>query len=107
MGYEWEQDNNIFHMEMAQFHLPPNLDLTDGNFADSFRKWKCQLEIYMEARVELITSRNSDKERSFYIVQARKFSKSMIISTSKPTMTTTIQRRFSKSLKSTVTREKT
>ena len=72
-------------MEMAQFHLPPNLDLTDGNFADSFRKWKCQLEVYMEARVELVTSRNSDKQRSFYIVLARKFSKSMIISTSKPT----------------------
>ena len=107
LGYELEQDNNIFHIEMAQFHLPPNLDLTDGNFAESFRKCKRQLEVYMEARVELITSRNSDKQRSFYNVLARKFSKSMIISTSKPRMTKTIQRRSSKSLKRTVTREKT
>ena len=36
-------------MAMAQFHLPPNLDLTHGNLADSFRKWKRQLKIYMEA----------------------------------------------------------
>ena len=38
----------FFHMEMAQFHLPPKLDLTDGNLADSFRKWKRHLEVYME-----------------------------------------------------------
>ena len=36
-------------MEMAQFHLPTNLHLTNGNLADSFRKWKRQLEVYMEA----------------------------------------------------------
>ncbi|PFX28550.1 Uncharacterized protein K02A2.6 [Stylophora pistillata] len=36
-------------METAQFHLPPKLDLTDGNLADAFRKWKCQLEVSMEA----------------------------------------------------------
>ena len=49
LEYECEQNNNIFPMEMAQFHLPPNLDLTDGNLADSFRKWKRQLEVFMEA----------------------------------------------------------
>ena len=44
-----EHKTTIFHMEMAQFHLPPKLDLTDGNQADSFRKWKRQLEVYMGA----------------------------------------------------------
>ena len=61
------------------------------------------MEVYMEAS----GANNKPKQRSLYIVLVRKFSKSMIISTSKPTMTKTIQRRSSKSLKSTVTREKT
>ena len=39
----------IFSTWRWQFHLTPNLDLTDGNLADSFRKWKRQLEVYMEA----------------------------------------------------------
>ena len=39
----------IFSTWRWQFHLTPNLDLTDGNLADSFRKWKRQLKVYMEA----------------------------------------------------------
>ena len=64
LEYESEQDNNIFHMQMAQFHLPPNLDLTDGNLADSFRKWKRQLEVYMEAS----GANNKPKQRQTAII---------------------------------------
>ena len=49
---------------MAQFHLPPNLDLTDGNLADSFRKWKRQFEFYMEAR----GANNKPKQRQTAII---------------------------------------
>ena len=51
-------------MEMAQFHLPPNLDLTDGNLADSFRKWKRQLEVYMEAS----GANNKPRQRQIAII---------------------------------------
>ena len=47
---------------MAQ--LPPNLDLTDGNLADSFRKWKRQLEVYMEAS----GANNKPKQRQTAII---------------------------------------
>jgi hypothetical protein len=36
-------------MEMAPFHLPSSLDLTDRNLADSVKKWKRQLPVDMEA----------------------------------------------------------
>ena len=42
---------------MAQFHLPSSLDLTDRNLADSFKKWKRQLQVYME------TSGNNNKPK--------------------------------------------
>ena len=51
-------------MEMAHFHLPPKLDLTDGNLADSFRKWKRQLEVYMEAS----GTTNKPKQRQTAII---------------------------------------
>ena len=51
-----------FHMEMAQYHLPPKLDLTDGNLADS--KWKRQLEVYMEA----CGNTNKPKQRQTAII---------------------------------------
>ena len=51
-------------MEMAQFHLPPNLDMTDGNLADSFRKWKRQLDVYMEAS----GGNNKPKQRQTAII---------------------------------------
>ena len=54
----------FFHMEMAQFHLPPKFDLTDGNLADSFRKWKRQLEVYMEA----IGTTNKPKQQQTAII---------------------------------------
>ena len=87
-------------MEMAQFHLPSNLDLTDGNLTDSFGKCKRQLEVFVEA------SGANNKQCSFYIGLEHKFSKSMIISTLKPMMTNMTQQRSSKSLKSTVTSNK-
>ena len=46
-------------MEIAQFHLPPNLGLTDGNLADSFRNWKRQLKVYTEASA----ANNKPKQR--------------------------------------------
>ncbi|PFX14758.1 Retrovirus-related Pol polyprotein [Stylophora pistillata] len=51
-------------MGMAQFHLPPKLDLTDGNLADAFRKWKRQLEVYMEAS----GTTNKPKQRQTAII---------------------------------------
>ena len=51
-------------MEMAQYHLPPKLDLTDGNLADSFRKWKRQLEVYMEVS----ETTNKPKQRQTAII---------------------------------------
>ena len=100
LEYECEQNNNIFPMEMAQFHLPSNVDLRDGNLADSFGKCKRQLEVFVEA------SGANNKQCSFYIGLEHKFSKSMIISTLKPTMTNMTQQRSSKSLKGTVTSNK-
>jgi len=44
-----EPKTTIYHMEMAHFLLPSKLDLTDVNLADSFREWKAQLEVYLEA----------------------------------------------------------
>ncbi|PFX12096.1 Retrovirus-related Pol polyprotein [Stylophora pistillata] len=52
------------HMEMAQFHLPPKLDLTDGNLADAFRKWKRHLEVYIEAS----GTTNKPKQRQTAII---------------------------------------
>jgi hypothetical protein len=51
-------------MEMAQFHLPPSLDLTDRNLADSFKKWKRQLQVYMEAS----GNNNKPKQRQTAII---------------------------------------
>lgn len=47
---EWEYVTVIIHMEMVQFQFPPKRDLTDGRLADSFRKCKCQFEVFIEAR---------------------------------------------------------
>ena len=44
-----EPKTTIYHMEMAHFLLPSKLDLTDVNLADSFRQWKAQLDVYLEA----------------------------------------------------------
>ena len=49
---------------MAQFYLPTNLDLTDGNLADSFRKRKRQLEVYMKAN----GANNKPKQRQTAII---------------------------------------
>ena len=51
-------------MEMANFLLPPKLDLTDGNPADGFRKWKRQLEVYLEAS----RTTNKPKQRHTAII---------------------------------------
>ena len=49
---------------MAQFHLPSSLDLTDRNLADSFKKWKRQLQVYMEASGD----NNKPKQRQTAII---------------------------------------
>ena len=85
--------------------FPPKLDLTDGNLADSFRKRKRYWKFIWKL-VELLTSQNSDRQRLFCIVLARKFSKFTIISSLIKKMTKTIPRKSLKNLKSTVTREK-
>ena len=36
-------------MAEAHFKPPTFLNLSDGNLAEHFRKWKRQMEIYMEA----------------------------------------------------------
>lgn len=36
-------------MAEANFRLPPELNLSTGNIADNFRKWRRQLEVYLEA----------------------------------------------------------
>ncbi|KAK3770331.1 hypothetical protein RRG08_029984 [Elysia crispata] len=36
-------------MAEASFRLPPPLKMSEDNLADQFRKWKSQLEIYLEA----------------------------------------------------------
>lgn len=46
---EWEHVTVIIHMEIVQFQFPPKRDLTDGKLADSFRKCKRQLEVFIEA----------------------------------------------------------
>ena len=51
-------------METAQFHLPPSLDLTDRNLANSFKKWKRQLQVYMEAS----GNNNKPKQRQTAII---------------------------------------
>jgi hypothetical protein len=43
---------------MAQFHLLSSLNLTDRNLEVSFKKWKRQLQVYMEA------SGNNNKQSS-------------------------------------------
>ena len=91
-------------MEMAQFHLPPNLHLTDGNLADSFRKWKRQLEVYMEAS----GANNKPKPRQAAIILHCAGPQVLEVYDHFPFEADhdkTTQRRSSKSLKSTVTRE--
>ncbi|CAB3995988.1 Hypothetical predicted protein [Paramuricea clavata] len=51
-------------MEMAQCHLPSSLDLTDRNLADSFKKLKRQLQVYMEAS----GNNNKPKQRQTAII---------------------------------------
>ncbi|CAB4039220.1 Retrovirus-related Pol poly [Paramuricea clavata] len=51
-------------MEMAQFHLPSSLDLTDRNVAHSFKKWKRQLQVYMEAS----GNNNKPKQRQTAVI---------------------------------------
>ena len=36
-------------MAEANFRLPPALNINDSNLAETFKKWKRQLEIYMLA----------------------------------------------------------
>ena len=36
-------------MAEANFRLPPPLKMSEDNLADQFRKWKRQLDVYMEA----------------------------------------------------------
>lgn len=33
----------------STFRLPPQLNITDGNVSENFKKWKRQVEIYLEA----------------------------------------------------------
>ena len=34
---------------VSQFHLPPVLDLTDANLAETFRSWRRQTDFYLKA----------------------------------------------------------
>jgi hypothetical protein len=80
---------------MAQFHLPSSLDLTDGNLADSFKKWKRQLEVYMEAS----GNNNKPKQRQTAIIlhcAGRKSLRFMIILNLKEKMTKMILLKCSK-----------
>ena len=92
-------------METAQFHLPPKLDLTDGNLADAFRKWKRQLEVYMEAS----GTTNKPKQRQTAIIlycagaQVLEVYDHFQVDEEDDK---TIQRKFLKRWKSTVTRDK-
>jgi hypothetical protein len=82
-------------MEMARSTVPSSLDLTDRNLADSFKKWKRQLQVYMEASGNS-NKQSSDKRPLYYTVHARKSLRFMIILNLKEKMTTMILLRCSK-----------
>lgn len=42
-------DNGKTTMAESAFRLPSQLNITDGNISENFRKWKRQVEIYMAA----------------------------------------------------------